>query len=73
MAAWEVNIYMPLYEYHCGKCNEEFETLVSFSRSDDPVKCPKCGSEETDRLMSTFSATASGGKASASCSPAGST
>ena len=41
---------MPIFEYSCSKCGEEFEELV-FNDS-NPVPCPKCGSEETGKLMS---------------------
>ena len=61
---------MPLYEYRCSKCKKEFETLVSIKDLDNSIKCPNCGSEKTNRLMSTFSASV--GSSSASCStPAG--
>ncbi|MDA8171212.1 MAG: zinc ribbon domain-containing protein [Nitrospiraceae bacterium] len=42
---------MPIYEYKCSKCSEEFEKLV-FSQS--RVNCPKCGSEEVKKKLSTF-------------------
>lgn len=59
---------MPLYEYQCTKCDEKFETLVSFRELDNPVKCPHCGSEETDKLLSTFSASVgSSGMGSSAC------
>jgi len=45
---------MPLYEYKCCKCGEKFEELVS--SSDATVRCPECGSEETERLISVFAA-----------------
>lgn len=33
---------MPIYEYKCLKCNNEFEAVQKFS--DSPVnKCPSCG------------------------------
>lgn len=44
---------MPLYEYECEDCGEQFETLVSRS-SRDSVECPECGSGSTRRLQSTF-------------------
>ena len=50
---------MPLFEYRCSVCQERFEELVSFSQSND-VECPKCGSKDTKKLVSTF-ATISGG------------
>ncbi|GMO23636.1 MAG: zinc ribbon domain-containing protein [Termitinemataceae bacterium] len=35
---------MPTYEYHCKKCDDDFEVVQSFN--DTPLKvCPKCGSE----------------------------
>ena len=65
---------MPLYEYHCKKCEENFEALVSLSDSDKPAECPKCGSKETEKLLSTFAAsTSSGGSKGASCDTSGST
>ena len=60
---------MPLYEYQCKKCEKRFETLLSFKESGDPVKCPHCGSQETDRLLSTFSASVGGSARNASCKP----
>lgn len=41
---------MPLFEYKCSDCSEEFEELV-FDRDECPP-CPKCGSENTGKLMS---------------------
>lgn len=41
---------MPIFEYKCSDCNEEFEELV-FDRDECPA-CPKCGSENTGKLMS---------------------
>ena len=61
---------MPLYEFQCRSCEKRFETLVSHKEFDDPVKCPDCGSEETDRRLSTFSASAGGSsRGSPSCGP----
>jgi len=42
---------MPIYEYKCGACKEEFEELVFGSGA---VKCPKCGSDKTAKKMSAF-------------------
>lgn len=41
---------MPIYEYRCDACGEEFEELVF--GNDSSVKCPKCGSDRTGKLMS---------------------
>ena len=40
---------MPIYEYHCNACREEFEELVY---GDEAPPCPQCGSGETCKLMS---------------------
>jgi len=44
---------MPIYEYKCAKCDEEFETLVF--RSDENVACPHCKGGNVRRLMSACS------------------
>jgi putative FmdB family regulatory protein len=40
---------MPLYTYHCKKCDTDMELLASFSAK--PV-CPQCGGGELERLLS---------------------
>ncbi len=58
---------MPNYEYECKKCGDKFEVRRGFFDKEKAKSvCPKCGSEDTKRVFSFFSATASG---SASCSP----
>ena len=42
---------MPIYEYQCKSCGEEFEFLVL--GGDQPV-CPKCGAGEPEKKMSSF-------------------
>ena len=41
---------MPIYEYSCSKCGDDFELLVF--KSDEPV-CPNCGSKNLQKKMST--------------------
>jgi len=62
---------MPLYEYRCKKCEKTYEALVSISKADDPGKCPHCGFEESERLMSTFCASAGTSTKGAYCAPSG--
>jgi len=40
---------MPIYEYQCKSCEHQFETLV---RGKMTPKCPKCESEDLDKLLS---------------------
>ena len=44
---------MPIYEYQCKDCNNEFEDLV-LNRASEPQSCPQCGSSKITRLVSTF-------------------
>ena len=41
---------MPIYEYQCQDCRQEFEYLVF--GGEEPDKCPSCQSEKVCRLMS---------------------
>jgi len=40
---------MPIYEYHCECCNQDFECLVF---GQEKPECPSCSSEDVCRLMS---------------------
>ena len=44
---------MPLYEYECRQCHNEFERLSRLS-ADIPVVCPRCDSQDTAKKISTF-------------------
>jgi putative FmdB family regulatory protein len=41
---------MPIYEYQCLKCQQEFEELV-FGSSPE-IQCPACQATEVKRLLS---------------------
>jgi len=43
---------MPIYDYECRKCGQQFELLLL--RSTVAV-CPSCRSEELEQLLSRFS------------------
>ncbi len=55
---------MPLYDYVCYTCGSNFEKLRRIGDDDSEVRCPDCGSERIERLLSTF--------ATAGCSNSGS-
>lgn len=50
---------MPIYEFHCRSCNDEFETLVRNALSEEPIACPKCGGTDLERILSVCAARAS--------------
>lgn len=42
---------MPIYEYQCGTCGHEFETMQKVS--EDPLRdCPACGRSDLTKLVS---------------------
>jgi putative FmdB family regulatory protein len=44
---------MPIFEYACHDCGQQFETLV---RSGTVPECPSCHSTELDKQLSVFAA-----------------
>lgn len=53
---------MPTYEYACRNCNEDFDMFFkTFGNTEQNPLCPKCKSEDTERLMSVFASTGAGG------------
>ncbi len=67
---------MPLYEYQCNECGNEFEKKVSFSEADRSQVCPACQSQDTHKKISRVISfgSASGGSvsyASSSCGSSG--
>jgi len=63
---------MPIYEFICTECGEEFEELVLGSNKS--VKCKKCGCADVEKKMSAFAFKSgakfvgTGKKASSACS-----
>ena len=49
---------MPIYEFHCKACRQEFKTLRARDQLSD-VKCPTCGTERVARLLSVTAQTQS--------------
>jgi putative FmdB family regulatory protein len=55
---------MPIFEYNCPLCNQQFEAIVLSDREE--ISCPKCGSTAVEKQLSVFSSPASGNEASPS-------
>jgi putative FmdB family regulatory protein len=69
---------MPIYEYTCQACGEDFEKFVRSMSAQNNVKCPQCGSEQVKKGWSAFASTgssdgsiAAAAAAAAACSPGG--
>lgn len=45
---------MPIFEYRCKQCEQDFERLV-FSGEEKGVSCPKCKSKDVTKKMSASS------------------
>lgn len=65
---------MPIYEYKCKKCQNDFEALVWTSREEEMVECPKCNARDVERILSPFakssgSSGSGGGLSSSACGP----
>jgi len=59
---------MPIYEYKCKECSNEFSKLIF--KQDTKIECPSCGSCDVEKMISSISSS-SGGSASigGGCSP----
>ncbi|MBM4425130.1 MAG: zinc ribbon domain-containing protein [Chloroflexi bacterium] len=65
---------MPIYEYECADCGEEFEKLVKLSEAAAKPECPNCGGKHTQKRLSTFAShgfAKSAGGSIASCGSSG--
>lgn len=49
---------MPIYEYRCQNCGNEFELLRGINQSDQEIECDACGQRQAQKLFSTFAASA---------------
>lgn len=67
---------MPIFEFECDNCKNQFEELMLSSDEQTP-KCPKCQNKKVHKLMSAacFRAngipTGSGGFKPPACKPSG--
>jgi putative FmdB family regulatory protein len=46
---------MPIYEFKCVKCEEFIEILIMNKGDEVEMRCPKCQSEELERVLSSTS------------------
>lgn len=60
---------MPIYEYHCRGCDNEFERLIRSRREESNVTCPSCDSKDVEKRVSVFAAR--GAEASSAPRPPG--
>ena len=52
MFCYDTGRHMPIYEYHCRQCANEFELLVL--RTSPVPACPSCQSQDIEQLLSGF-------------------
>jgi putative FmdB family regulatory protein len=46
---------MPMYEYHCDKCDREVTLTMTISQHEKgKIECPKCGIKALRPLLSAF-------------------
>jgi len=45
---------VPLYEYTCGTCHDDFTLLQSVHTGPGETACPACGARDVRRHMSAF-------------------
>ena len=56
---------MPIFEYVCKECQNEFEALVFGSQK---AECPKCNSKKLEPQLSVFAVSAKSGSSQPSMS-----
>ena len=59
---------MPIFEYICKECHNEFEALIYGS---EKAACPKCESKKLEPKLSVFAVSAKGSSTSSSAMPTG--
>ncbi|HNS01561.1 MAG TPA: zinc ribbon domain-containing protein [Anaerolineae bacterium] len=65
---------MPIYEYQCTDCGDDFERFLRSMFSQEKITCPTCGSEQVKKAFSLFGATSSSSgsvSSAAACGPVG--
>lgn len=60
---------MPIREFHCNDCAQEFEKILRASDDINAVACPSCGGTHLERKLSTFAARATTGASAPAQAP----
>ena len=47
---------MPIYEYQCTGCSNQFALMQSIHTKPGETACPQCGTTRVERLISRFAA-----------------
>lgn len=42
---------MPIYEYKCDYCQNQFEAIRKMAEADEPISCPNCHQQVTKRMV----------------------
>lgn len=61
---------MPIYEYTCSDCGQQFEQMTTMSKADE-TPCANCGSEQTQRQLSIFGVGSGGSQPQMPACPGG--
>lgn len=51
---------MPIYEYQCRECGVVFEKIQKVDEGGEALKCPHCGEEMPEKVLSSFSSSKGG-------------
>jgi len=64
---------VPVFDFKCQECGNKFDIMVS-NRQKEEVRCPTCGAEKVQQLLSAFSSPKTGSMpdSCAGCKTAGS-
>lgn len=62
---------MPIYEYQCRDCHQEFELLILSRERADDVQCGTCGGSNVERKVSSVGCCTSGSSIDGSVSAPG--
>ena len=45
---------MPMYEYYCADCHDQFDALRPMKKADEAIQCKHCEGVKTSRVLSLF-------------------